>query len=258
MESEIQRALDALNPNTGAVPGSVIPKALKTLSSYIAPTLFSIFNLSLQTSQILDNWRHAIVIPVAKPPHTTDPNLYQPISLTSVVCKALEAILKEKMLANLSQFFSLLSSRQHGFLPRSSPQTYLLTAEEFITKWFSEETAVDLINLDFSKAFDLVNDRLLIAKLRGYGIAPIVICLAECFLSRRTFQVNANGTLSQTAEAISGAAQGSAPGPILFVIYATDLPDRLSADRLLYADGVTLIARRNRYDVLQKRATSQW
>ncbi len=70
--------------------------------------------------------------------------------------------------------------------------------------------------------------------------------------------MNVNGTLSQTAEAISGAAQGSAPDLILFVIYAYDLPDRLSADRLLYADGVTLIARRNRHGVLQKRATSQW
>ncbi len=143
MELEIKRALDALNPDTGAVPGSVIPKALKTLSPFIAPTLFSIFNLSLQTSQIPDNWRHTIVIPVAKLPRTTDPSLFRPISLTSVVCKVLEAILKGKMLANLSQF-SLLSLRQHGFLPQSSPLTYVLTAEELITKWLAAGSAVDL------------------------------------------------------------------------------------------------------------------
>ncbi len=129
----------------------------------------------------------------------------------------LEAILKEKMLAHLSQF-SLLTSRQHGFLSRRSTLTNLLAAEELIAKWLDEGSAVDLIYLDFSKAFDSVNYRLLLHKLRGYGIAPIVISWVECFLSRRTFQVNANLSLSQMAEAISGVPQGSFIGRILFVI----------------------------------------
>ncbi len=177
------------------------------MNPFIAPTLSRIFNLSLQTSQIPDDWRHAIVTPVAKTPRTADPNLFRPISLTSVVCKVLEATLKEKMLAHLSQF-SLLTSRQHGFLPRRSTLTNLLVAEELITKWLDEGSAVDLIYLDFSNAFDSVNHRRLLHKLRGNGVAPIVISWVECFLSRRTFQVNVNGTLSQMAESISGVPQG--------------------------------------------------
>ncbi len=94
-ESEIQRALKALNPNKGAGPDGLFPKALKTLSPYIAPTHSRIFNLSLQTSQIPDECRHAIVTQVAKTPRTADPNLFRPISLTTDVCKVLEAILKE-------------------------------------------------------------------------------------------------------------------------------------------------------------------
>ncbi len=82
-----------------------------------------------------------------------------------------------------------------------------------------------MIYLDFSKSFDSVNHRLLLDKLRGCGIVPIVISWVECFFSRRTFQVNVNGTLSQMAEAISGVPQGSVIGPILFDIYANDLPD---------------------------------
>ncbi len=103
----------------------------------------------------------------------------------------LEAILKEKMLAHLSQF-SFLTSRQHGFLPRGSTLTNLLVAEELITKWFDEGSAVDLIYLNFSNAFDSVNHRLLLAKLRDYGIDSIVISWVERFLSRRTFHVNAH------------------------------------------------------------------
>ncbi len=94
----------------------------------------------------------------------------------------LEPILKEKMLAHLSQF-TLLTSRQHGFLPRRSTLTNLLVEEEFITKWLDKGSAVDLIYLDFSKAFDSANHRLLLDKLRGYGIAPIVISWVERFLN---------------------------------------------------------------------------
>ncbi len=83
---------------------------------------------------------------------------------------------------------------------------------------------------------------ILLDKLRGYGTAPIVISWVERFLSRRTFQVNVNGTLSQMPEAISGVPQGFVIGRILFVIYVNDLPDHLSADSLLYADDVKLIA----------------
>ncbi len=114
-------------------------------------------------------------------------------------------------------------------------------AEELITKWLDEGVAVDLIYLDLSKAFDSVNHRLLLDEFRGYGIAPIVISWVECFLSRRTFQVNVNGTLSHMAEAISGVPQGSVIGPILFAIYVNDLPDRLSAGSLLHADDVKLM-----------------
>ncbi len=110
-----------------------------------------------------------------------------------------------------------------------------------ITKWLDEGIAVDLFYLDFSKAFDSVNHRLHLDKLKGYGIVPLLISWVECFLSRRTVQVNVNGTLSEMAEAISDVLQGSVIGPMLFVIYVNDLPDHLSADSLLYADDVKLI-----------------
>ncbi len=74
-ESETQRALEALNPNKEAGPNGLFPKALKTLSPYIVPTLSRIFNLSLQISLIPDDWRHAIVTPNANAPRTADPSV---------------------------------------------------------------------------------------------------------------------------------------------------------------------------------------
>ncbi len=132
------------------------------------------FNLSLQTSQVIDDWCNTVVTPVAKSPRIADPNLFRPISLTSVVCKFLEAIIKQKMLAHLPKF-SLLTSRQYSFLLRCLALTNLHVAEELITKLLNEGSAVDLIYPDLSNTFDSVNHRLLLTKLRGYGIAPIVI-----------------------------------------------------------------------------------
>ncbi len=120
------------------------------------------------------------------------------------------------------------------FPPPTPTLTKLLVAEELITKWLDVGSVGRLIYLDFSSAFYSVNHRLLLDKLRGYGIAAIKISWVECFLSRRTVQVNVNGTLSQTAEAISDVPDGFVIGPILFFIYVNDMHDHLSA--ILYAD----------------------
>ncbi len=99
-----------------------------------------------------------------------------------------------------------------------------------------------MIYLVLSKEFDSVNHLLLLDKLRGYGSAPIVINEIECFLGRQTFQVNVNGTVSQTVEVIRGVPHGSVIDPILFVLYVNDLPGHLSTESLLYADDVKLVA----------------
>ncbi len=79
-------------------------------------------------------------------------------------------------------------------------------AEELITKWLDEGSAANLMYLDFSKVLGSVNHLVLLDKLRGYGIAPIVRSWVERFLSRRTFQVNVNETLSQMVEVITAVS----------------------------------------------------
>ncbi len=121
------------------------------------------FNISLQTAQVPEDWRRAIVTPFAKSPRTTDPRQFRPISLTSVVCKILGTILKVKLLFHLPQL-SLLTTGQHGFLPRRSTVNNLLSAEETVTRRLDEGDTVDIVYLDFAKAFDSVNHRLLLTK----------------------------------------------------------------------------------------------
>ncbi len=109
-ELEVRRALDGLIPHKCAGPDGLFPKVLKALHSHIAPAFARMCNLSLQTAQVPEDWRRALVTPVAKSDRTTAPGHLRPISLTSGVCKTLETILKEKLLSHLSQL-SLLTTR---------------------------------------------------------------------------------------------------------------------------------------------------
>ncbi len=149
-EPEVKRALDGLNPHKGGGPDGLFSKVLKALNSHIAPVLARMFNLSRQTGQVPEDWRRVIVTPVTKTPRTTDPRQFRPTRLTSVVCKILETILKEKLLSHLSQL-SLLTTRQHDFLPRRLTVTSRLSVD-----------TIGIVYLDFPKTFNSVNRRLLL------------------------------------------------------------------------------------------------
>ncbi len=110
----------------------------------------------------------AKITPDAKNPGTTDPTQFRSISLTPVVCKILETILKEELLSHLSQL-SLLTTRQHGFLPRQSTVTNLPSPEETVTRWLDKRDIVGIVYLDFAKAVDSVYHRL--TKFKCYGIS---------------------------------------------------------------------------------------
>ncbi len=66
----------------------------------------------------------------------------------------------------------ILTTRQLGSLPRRSIVTNLLPAEEMATRWVAEGDTVDIVYLDFAKAFNSENHRPLLTNLKCYGIAP--------------------------------------------------------------------------------------
>ena len=95
---------------------------------------------------------------------------------------------------------------------------------------------MDTILLDFSKAFDKVNHRKLMIKMDHYGIRGKLLDWMNDFLSERTQQVIINGESSSKGKVISGVSQGTVLGPLLFLIYINDLPDRVNSQIRLFAD----------------------
>ena len=113
------------------------------------------------------------IIPLFKKGSINKSENYRPVSLTSVICKLLERLIKDNMVDFLVKH-KLLNSSQHGFLKARSCLTNMLCFLEEITKWIDVGSPVDIIYLDFQKAFDKVPHQRLLLKLKAHGISGIV------------------------------------------------------------------------------------
>ena len=101
---------------------------------------------------------------------------------------------------------------------------------------------VDIIILDFSKAFDTVPHRRLLQKLEVYGIHGSLLKWIESFLVSRTQNVLIEGHRSHEDSVDSGVPQGTVLGPLLFLCYINDLPSVIhpTTSMRLFADDCLL------------------
>ena len=125
---------------------------------------------------------------------------------------------------------------QHGFREKRSCETQLAILVEDLARNLSARKQTDLILLDFSKAFDKVNHSKLLWKLHQYGIRGNTLNWIRAFLGNRSQIVVFDGEESGSVPVTSGVPQGSVLGPILFLIYINDLPDKLASKVRLFAD----------------------
>ena len=241
-EDKVREKLLGLDPTKAAGPDEIPPSMLKALADELCIPLAIIFRKSLNEGVVPEDWRTAHIIPVFKKGSRAKAGNYRPISLTSVIGKVLERIIKEQITEHLERH-NLIYDTQHGFRKGRSCTTNLLVYLEDITKLVDDGTPVDAVYLDLAKAFDTVPHRRLIAKIKAHGVEDKALHWIQAWLADRKQKVINQGAESSWKDVTSSVVQGSVLGPLCFSMYMNDLESRVSKKAIVskFADDTKLI-----------------
>ena len=196
-----QMIIDAISEISAPGPDGIQASFWKKCAIELAVPLQMLFIQSLESGIIPECLKRAAIVPIYKSGDKSLPSNYRPISLTPIIMKIFERVIRKQVTQFLTER-GYLNSSQHGFREGRSCLSALLSVYDDLMLMFIESScSVDMMYLDFSKAFDKV---VLLHKLRDMGIAGNLCIWFHSFLSNRYHFVRLPGGSSAASPVVSG------------------------------------------------------
>ena len=250
--NEIHYILKNFKNKKSCGPDNIPNIVLKKLPSVACEILAKLINLMLSTGYYPKAWKVAHVIPIPKPgkPANEAKNL-RPISLLNNLSKIFE-----KVLHNRIQSFciekNIVPNFQFGFRSKHSTVHALLRLFEEAVLGFNDRKVTIAAFLDIEKAFDTMWVDGLIYKMINTKFPHYIIKMILSYLKDRKFRVKLGDQLSNLTSVNDGVPQGSILGPLLFIIFMSDIPTHSNTKLSVFADDTNIYSTR----ISQGRAKS--
>jgi hypothetical protein len=251
---EVRKVMRRAKANKAVGIDNLPNEILKHESSLEVLTV--LFNKIYDTGLTPSDWKLAVIKPLPKN-SMTDPRLplqYRGISLLSTVYKLFTSIINDKMIV-IAEENDLYADEQNGFRRRRSCEDHLYSLSAIIRNRKCKNKSTYAAFVDYEKAFDRVDRKLLLFKIRQFGYSGKIYNALKSVYTDSKACVNLNGYLTNSFSTDSGVRQGDALSPTLFGLYINDLVSvlhecgagiKLTSDLeiscLLYADDLVLLA----------------
>ena len=238
-ESQVIKMVNSIKTNACGVD-CISALFLKLVIEYSVYAFTNIINTSILYKKFPTRWKNALVKPLPKINNPICVSDYRPISLLPAFSKVVEKLIAKQMIEYLKET-NYFDNLQSAYKPSHSTITALLNVTDDIYECLENSELVFLVLLDYSKAFDCANHRLILAKLKAAGFRDDSLEWIFSYLNGRKQKVTTNLGESSWSGVLNGVPQGSVLGPLLFTVLVSDLRDAIKRGRYhMYADDTQL------------------